>query len=96
MSNLLDLLHKADGVEIDGTFCRHFHLEIEECEEDGDIAMDLSFEADYNQYEYLFTKAALENAVPNIHGDGWIVSSIGEMGSNNCNIIPYKLKELKA
>jgi len=42
MRNLLDMLHDADAIEIDGTFCRHFHLELEKREKD-DVEIDGTF-----------------------------------------------------
>jgi len=90
MKNLLDLLHEANAIEIDGTFCRYFTLELEECENDNDIALSVEFECDYNIHEHYFTVKELREAT--YEGGGWLV--------NNCacgtTVTPYKLNEIKA
>ncbi len=92
MKTLLDVLSGADAIEIDGTFCRHFHLEMEECENDNDVILSLDFEVDFNIHEHYFTKYELETAVFNSSTNEWRIkcSATGTM------LIAYNLEAISA
>ena len=90
--NLLDLLYEADAIEIDGVFCRHFHM-LYECGGDSEeVVMDLEFEADGCEYEYYFTAEELESAVKHPGSDGWFL----HYRMDTVTIVPYKINEVKA
>ena len=72
---LLDLMYEADAIEIDGTFCRYFHLELEECESDEDIILHVEFEADYNIHEHFFARGELRYAVPQEDGSWYVANT---------------------
>ena len=90
--NLLDLLYEADAIEIDGVFCRWFHMEYELGGDSEEIVMDLEFESDGCEYEYFFTAAELESAEKHSGSDGWYV----HYGMDTVTIVPYKITEVKA
>ncbi len=92
MRNLLDILHHTDAIEIDGTFCRHFHLELEECEKDEDIVLSVEFECDGNIHEHYFTKKELEEAVHITGTHGFVVNN----SVTGTNVIPYSVTEIIA
>ena len=85
---LLDLLHEADSISLDDTFVRYFHLEIEECEEPDDIALDVSFD----EYDYLFTKEEIENAVYTEASNSW---EVADGPRRSVTIVCYKVNEIK-
>jgi len=89
MKTLLDLLHEADAISLDDNFVRYFHLEIEECEEADDTALDVSFDI----YEYFFTKEEIENAVYTKASNSWEVAD--GQGGNTVTIVCYKVNEIK-
>lgn len=88
MKTLLDLLHKASAISLDETFVRYFHLEIEECEEPDDIALDVSFDG----YEYLFTKEEIETAKYTSGSNSWEVLMDGK---RSVTIVCYEVNEIK-
>lgn len=87
MKTLLDLLHEASAISLDDTFVRYFHLEIEECEDPDDIALDVSFD----EYEYLFTKEEIETAKYTANSNSWEVDT----GRSTVTIVCYKVNEIK-
>lgn len=89
MKTLLELLHEAHSISLDDTFVRYFHLEIEECETDDDIALDVSFD----NYEYFFTKEEIENAVYTEASNSWEVAN--GCGGETVTIVCYKVNEIK-
>ena len=88
MKTLLEVLHKADAIELDGTFVRHFHLEIEECEEPEDIALDVEFDI----YAYQFYKREIEEAEYNAESNSWEVKD----GDTYVTLKCYNVEEIKA
>ena len=89
---LLDLLYEADAIEIDGVFCRWFHMEYELGGDSEEIVMDLEFESDGREYEYYFTPAELESAEKHHGSEGWYVNYRNDL----VTIVPFKITEVKA
>ena len=93
MKTLLDLLHMASAIEIDGVLCSNYTLESEECEPE-DIALDISYEQDDNIYEHFITFKEVANATQREDGAWCLTASNGDW-EEACYIIPYKMTELK-
>ena len=89
---LLDLLYEADAIEIDGVFCRHFHMNYDLGGDSEEIVMDLEFEADGVEYEYYFTPEELESAEQYQGSAGWMV----RYRLDTIAIVPYKVTEITA
>ncbi len=89
MKTLLDLLHETDSISLDDFFIRYFNLEIEECEEDEDIALNVSFD----NYDYFFTKEELENAKYIPKSNSWEMAN--GCGGETVIIVCYKVNEIK-
>jgi len=93
MKTLLDLLHEANVIDVDGTLCGSFTLE-SELDEPDHIALEVSYEEDSNIYEHWITFAELANAERDKSG-AWLVTSYNGDWDNTTKIIPYELNELK-
>lgn len=74
-TSLMEQLHCADAIEIDGNFIRHFSLASpDDCTSDNDELLDASFGAgDYKECEYSFTKSEIENALYDEALNAWSV-----------------------
>ena len=89
---LIDLLHKASAIEIDGVLCENFSLESEGTEPD-DIALDINYEEDGNLYEHFITFAEIGKAKKNKRGTWSVMCNNGDW-DDACKIVPYKLVEI--
>jgi hypothetical protein len=91
---LLDLMYEADALQVDDCFIRHFYMEHEECEDDDDIVCHIELEQDFVNYEYMFTKRELTEAIKYDNIEGYKVVT-GSKPNDIYRIIPYVINEVK-
>jgi len=89
---LLNILKNADGIDIDGTFCREFNLDTNA--EGDEWAIDVDLDADGGTIDYRITMDELLQATQR-KDSTWMVAGTVFDTADVITITPYNLSQIK-